>query len=245
MAKKRMISQQLIFDKEFNSLSEETQNVFVRMLAISDDFGIVTADDYSLAIQINKTEEVTAKAVKEITIKKLGVIFYFNSKPYFMFKAKPFDEFQNFIVGKRTKSECLKLPTGTMANNDFFNLIEIDANDIPLIEREIKIAKFAKKTVADEILFEKLYEAYPHSRRISRIKAKESFNKINPDKELFEKMLQGLEQHIRSKQWNKDDGQFIPLITTWLNQRRWEEKLEEIKNSSDDLTVDSKYKIES
>jgi hypothetical protein len=33
--------------------------------------------------------------------------------------------------------------------------------------------------------------------------------------------MRGLEIEKQSKQWLKDDGEFVPHPTTWLNQMRW------------------------
>jgi hypothetical protein len=38
--------------------------------------------------------------------------------------------------------------------------------------------------------------------------------------------MAGLENHKKSQQWVKDNGQFIPHASTWLNGKRWEDELE-------------------
>ena len=38
-------------------------------------------------------------------------------------------------------------------------------------------------------------------------------------------MLSAIDTQKKSDQWKKDNGQFIPNPTTWLNQRRWEDEL--------------------
>lgn len=37
-------------------------------------------------------------------------------------------------------------------------------------------------------------------------------------------MMNSLEQFRGSKDWLKDNGQYIPYPSTWLNQRRWEDE---------------------
>ena len=41
---------------------------------------------------------------------------------------------------------------------------------------------------------------------------------------MLETMIQAIEQHKRSDQWTRDNGQYIPHPATWLNQRRWEDE---------------------
>lgn len=43
-------------------------------------------------------------------------------------------------------------------------------------------------------------------------------------------MMNSLEQFRGSKDWLKDNGQYIPYPSTWLNQRRWED--EDIQESN-------------
>ena len=38
-------------------------------------------------------------------------------------------------------------------------------------------------------------------------------------------MLEAIEKHKASSQWQKDGGQFIPHPATWLNQERWEDEI--------------------
>lgn len=35
-------------------------------------------------------------------------------------------------------------------------------------------------------------------------------------------ILRSVDRHIETEDWKKDGGKYIPLATTWLNQRRWE-----------------------
>lgn len=72
-------------------------------------------------------------------------------------------------------------------------------------------------------LFVLFWEAYP--RKASKVAAKKAFDKLKVDDSLLEQMLNVLEIQKQSKQWA--DKQFIPYPTTYLNQRRWEDELEE------------------
>jgi hypothetical protein len=37
--------------------------------------------------------------------------------------------------------------------------------------------------------------------------------------------LQILERHKLGQQWQKDNGEYIPHASTWLNGRRWEDEI--------------------
>jgi hypothetical protein len=38
-------------------------------------------------------------------------------------------------------------------------------------------------------------------------------------------MVNIIETHKKSSQWQKENGQYIPNPATWLNQRRWDDEL--------------------
>lgn len=73
--------------------------------------------------------------------------------------------------------------------------------------------------------FEKFWKSYP--RKVGKGAAEKSFKKYKPDDALTERMIASVEAHKRSDQWRRDGGQYIPHPATWLNQRRWEDELEE------------------
>ena len=71
--------------------------------------------------------------------------------------------------------------------------------------------------------FETFYKAYP--RKVGKANVEKWFNKNKPDDKLFELMMRKLEIFKKSPDWFKDNGQFIPYPTTWLNQKRWEDEI--------------------
>lgn len=68
--------------------------------------------------------------------------------------------------------------------------------------------------------FDAFWEAYP--RKDAKIRAATKWNSLSPDAELQAIILAALEKHKRSRQWLREGGEFIPLPSTWLNGRYWE-----------------------
>ena len=71
--------------------------------------------------------------------------------------------------------------------------------------------------------FDTFWSAYP--RKVSKTQAKKVFDKLKVDEQLLEQMLSALEVQKQSKQWQTKE--YIPHPSTWLNQRRWEDEIEE------------------
>lgn len=74
----------------------------------------------------------------------------------------------------------------------------------------------------DWALFEQFWSAYP--RKQDKERARRSWKKLRPDMALCQVMSDALERDKRSEQWRKNNGEFIPYPSSWLNGRRWEDE---------------------
>ena len=70
-------------------------------------------------------------------------------------------------------------------------------------------------------LFDRFWNAYPKKK--AKGHALTAFKKLRPDGGTVEKMLAALEWQVKTEEWRKDGGQYIPYPATWLNGRRWED----------------------
>lgn len=70
--------------------------------------------------------------------------------------------------------------------------------------------------------FDQWWAVYP--KKQDKQGAIKAFKKINPDAELLERMISSVKVWKTSQQWTKDDGQYIPMPSTWLNGHRWEDE---------------------
>lgn len=71
--------------------------------------------------------------------------------------------------------------------------------------------------------FEQFWAIYPGGG--SRLKAVEAWDALAPSDELIDEMARALKAQMRSRRWR--DGIGIPYASTWLNQKRWTDKLPE------------------
>lgn len=109
----------------------------------------------------------------------------------------------------------LTLDNSLVYQVDTSGVHSIDKNSID--KNSIVKEKYCKED------FEKFYNAYP--RKIGKANVEKWFIKNKPSKELMNKILIALEEHKKLKQWQ--DKQYIPHPTTWLNQKRWEDELDD------------------
>lgn len=89
------------------------------------------------------------------------------------------------------------------------------------VESEVKGTK--KRMTYDDPGFQAFWSAYPNKK--AKLAALKAFTKLKPDTALLDEMLKAIATQKQWAQWQKDNGQYIPMPTTWLNQRRWEDEL--------------------
>lgn len=71
--------------------------------------------------------------------------------------------------------------------------------------------------------FDRFWSVYP--RKVAKQNAVRAWNKLRPDEALTRQILDAVERFKLDPQWSKEDGQFIPYPSSFLNGRRWEDVL--------------------
>lgn len=90
--------------------------------------------------------------------------------------------------------------------------------------------KAGKKKSLDDLYadhdFQRFWEAYPNKNAKPRAAEKWAqlvkAGVIKP--ETVQTILDALERQKQSRQWRENNGEFIPLPSTWLHNRRWEDQ---------------------
>lgn len=111
-------------------------------------------------------------------------------------------------------------PDKNVQENNTSNTNNTSINIPPIIPQGIRRIEDNKW----QLNFNKFWEEYPKKEK--KAIAKKWFEKNHPNEETFELILNKLKLFKRTKQWNKNEGEFIPHATTWLNQRRWEDEID-------------------
>ena len=86
--------------------------------------------------------------------------------------------------------------------------------------------------------FNDFWKAYP--RKTNKKYALQTWNKLQPDKKLAEEIITGVLKWQQTPQWKRDNGQFIPHASTFLNGERWKDELvgvREYKKEQDDTGI--------
>lgn len=76
-----------------------------------------------------------------------------------------------------------------------------------------------------EDLFAKFWKLYP--KKQDKAKAQKAWAKLRVTDDLFAVIGKGLAAQVVSADWVKEGGKYIPMPTTWLNGKRWEDEVPE------------------
>ncbi len=82
----------------------------------------------------------------------------------------------------------------------------------------------ADHSTTSEDRFNRFWAAYP--RKVGKAAAEKVFKKLHPSEALLQKMFKTIEAEKKTLQWQRDNGQYIPHPTTWLNQGRWDDEVQ-------------------
>lgn len=98
------------------------------------------------------------------------------------------------------------------------------------VQGEGRACQAKDKQLADATAkaFDMWWAEYP--RKVAKAAARQSFSTLfrNTAKSernaLFSAMVKAVKRASSSDQWTKEGGKYIPLPTTWIHQRRWEDE---------------------
>lgn len=89
------------------------------------------------------------------------------------------------------------------------------------VPSSVPIQKEGKEIEKGDDGFERFWKLYP--RKVGKGQALRIWKKIAPMNGLCETICRQVEAACKTKQWQKEGGEYIPHPSTWLNQSRWED----------------------
>ncbi|MDX8128008.1 helix-turn-helix domain-containing protein [Methylomonas sp. OY6] len=113
--------------------------------------------------------------------------------------------------------------------------VNTDTNqEIESINKTNKLgSKKATSASSDELgrSFAEFYHVYPKKK--AKKEAETAWRKLKPDEMLFAEIMSGLEREIKSHDWLKENGKYIPHPASWLNGKRWEDEINSSPSATD------------
>lgn len=128
--------------------------------------------------------------------------------------------------------------TGNVTGNDDVTDVKRKCNGLEQNREEKKRTEPPKSPTGDETApltvidggrtptpaerrFDLFWKAYP--RRTGKQAALKIWQRLRPDDDMTARMIEAVGMQKKSRDWQKDGGQYIPNPATWLNQGRWDD----------------------
>lgn len=235
MAQKRMFSNSVIGSDDFLEMPDSSQNLYFHLSMQADDDGFVDNWKSIMRMTGKKEDDMKILIAKSFVIPfKTGILVIRHWK------------INNYIQKDRYK-ETIHKDEKALLTTDENNVYNLYTDCIPSIDKDsidkININIYGQEQVKIEPppsndeppewekQFSEFYAKYP--KKVKKQEVKKWFKKNKPSSELFSSMMNSLEQFRGCQDWLKDNGQYIPYPSTWLNQKRWEDEgVEKMKAKS-------------
>jgi hypothetical protein len=221
----RIIKESICTSDNIDQLSAFQETMFYRLIVNCDDYGRMDARPKILASKLFPLKDIRTAQIEDglraLTSAELVIIYEVDGKPFLQMKT--WERHQQI---RAKKSKYPSPESGKNVSDSICNQMIADDSKCPRnpIQSESESNPNPKDVCAAlDANFETFWNAYP--RHTNKKAAQSAFNKINPDADLLNIMLQSLAAWSKSPQWTKDGGQFIPHPATWLNGRRWEDEM--------------------
>lgn len=221
---RRMLHTEIWQSKQVASLSLQARLLYVGLITLGDDDGRLKGDVALLRAQIFPrdaaiTIEQVTQWLEEIVSARLVVRYEVDDEPYL---AHPnWTKYQTLRADRKKDSNVPPPPADLLATIEQPNGNQMSAQD------KVSKGKVSKEKVLS--LFEEFWKEYPN--KTAKKKALESWVRIFkevPNIELADalaaQVMSGLAKAKKSSQWTKNNGDFVPHPTTWLNQERWNDE---------------------
>lgn len=226
MATKRMFSLNIVDTDAFLDMPASSQLLYFHLSMRADDEGfvgnpkkigrIIGASDDDLKVLIAKRFLLAFES--GVVVIKHWLMH--NTIRMDRFGGTNYTEERALLSVKENKAYTLVIPDGNQ-------LATVRIQSGNRLEPQVKLSKVKLSKDSNTTSpsgddgFKDFWSAYP--RKVGKPVAHKAYVKALT-KANREAIMKGLEVWATSSDWAKDDGQFIPHASTWLNQERWNDE---------------------
>lgn len=231
----RIIKESICTSDKIASLSDFEFRLWASLLVLVDDAGrgdarpaIIKGRAFPLRERVSVKD--IENALHGLAAKGCVSLYEVGGKPYFWFPT----------WGDHQRLDRAKPKYPGPDEADLMPRIVADCGDLPQIAADCGLntntnpntnpntnTNSAGARELREKAFLEFWEAYP--KKVGKKDARKAFDKV--PREAWPHLVPAVEAQKKTKQWQKDDGQFIPNPSTWLNQGRWEDSVEPNKSA--------------
>ncbi len=168
-------------------------------------------------------------------LSELGLIEYENGKKgqTGTYKIKPLYKGEQICDTNSDINSVTNVLPNPDTNVDTYPVTNIDTNSVTIIKHKTENIKQKTKNISSPLTpqkqkseerFDLFWKEYPKKK--AKPEAKKAWDKLKVSDELFNRIMTAVAKQKQSRDWIKDNGQYIPYPATWLNRKQWEDETE-------------------
>ena len=241
---RRMFSDQITDSDMFLNMPVSAQNYYFHLISKADDDGFVknpmavmrnvkaAHDDYMLLIakRFIIAFENGVVVIKHWRIHNL--IRWDRYKPtVYQEQMALLDMKENKAYTLREIKEAHDLFDTIHEENEYGNQVatkdKLSKDKLREGKNKTPALKAPQEVITEESLqdrFERFWKAYPKKK--AKDKAESWFKRRKPTIELVDIMIEAIQKFMKTEDWIKENGKFIPYPATWLNGGRWKDEID-------------------
>tara|TARA_R100000781_G_scaffold111080_1_gene76919 strand:- start:82 stop:1017 length:936 start_codon:yes stop_codon:yes gene_type:complete len=232
MARKRMISPDFWTDDKMLQLPLPARLMFIGMLNFADDEGLIQNNATSIKVKIFPAEDITIGLIEDYVRTMVGLKLLSlgtNVDGQSLIKITKWHDHQKInhptptkyiftplIEEEKTNSSRTKVELSEDSSRTT-SQIRVVKNRVD----KVSINKSSKKN--QDFTFEHIYSIYP--KKQNKDKSEKAFKRLT--KKEMSNFSSGLLKHIDHWKRFDVDIQYIPLLSTFINGKRWNDELVE------------------
>ena len=222
MAERRMFAKTIIDSDAFLDMPLSSQLLYFHLSMRADDEGFINKPKTIMRMVGAKDDDMNVLIIKKfiipfesgvVVIKHWRIHNYLQNDRLTETKykdEKSLLEFDNNKAYRLIKDECIQ-NTG-----ECYPQVSIGKVSIDKINKDMSILN------GRDGWFNQFWNMYP--KKIQRKTSEQKFKLHVKDELTFNAVMLNLSIMCKSNEWTKDNGQYIPNPTTYLNQHRWEDE---------------------
>lgn len=211
----RILKEQICASDDIDRLKPSEEVFFYRLIVKCDDFGRFDARPKFLKSALFPIKNgVTVKNVEDSlqALVSVGLVVLYEVE------GKPFLFLPTWERHQQRRANKSKFPPPSESDINGYQL----QSDVPVLENRESLLENREPKGESSDRFAQFWSAYPKKK--SKGQAEKAWEKLKPNDSLFKTIMGTLAVAVKSADWLKDSGQYIPYPATWLNAKGWEDE---------------------
>ena len=223
----RIIKESITTSESLAAVSADAERLFWRLVVKADDYGLYYGNPKILSSMCFPLNPPAEKKIQSLLAELVGqgMVGTYTSEE----DGKQYLKLLSWDKHQQTRAKKSKYPLPVsfdsickQANGNQTQAkvpVNVNGNEIGNEKRETGTRPFGAGTGPSG--FDRFWEAYP--RRVGKQDALKAWGQLNPDDDLVDLIVAGVERWKTCDLWTRDGGKFICYPATFIRGRRWEE----------------------